>query len=858
MNDSHPDRGAAGHSARWLAAQNQCFASALDGAPVEGSLELLAAAAVDQLAGSRCAFYLEEESGAALRLVASAPGRGQAPASRVELRAGDGLAAPQILPDIQKEPRSDPLRQLAEAAGHRSLWSFPVQGSAGHPAGIALILFDAPSTPGAAQLAFARSLCATAAIIVGQGPERSAPEPGLATSRSREHGLSRPSANTDSDELLESILDLASDIMRSDFAAIHLIDGERGGSRLVASRNFGPGADSRPRGYPDGPVGPAQQQVERRIVADLARDRSVSSEQRAQYDRCGIRSFQSTPLKTVDGLPVGTISTYWRGPHRPADSELRQIDLLARQSADALERYRAQKSLRESRAQYRALFESMDEAYAVVEVLKDRMGQWDDFRFLEVNPAFMGHTGMPYPVGKTAREILGTPNPRWAELYGKVVDSGRPTRIEETEATLGRTFDLNLFALDRDRNRIAVLFTDVTERRRAEGALRQSEERKAFLLKLSDALSGATMARHVMETSARLLGDELEADRTVYSDIEGRTGRRVARLVAQHVRRGAPLPDSVEYDGKVGGWVRDQLRRGRPVVLADAAGDPRLDEETRALLLDVGIRALLAVPLLRDGLEAVHLGVHQGEPRQWSSGEVELVGDVAERTFGAAERLKSETMLRAEKRRQETLLAELQHRVRNTLAVVRSIVRRTGATSASFEEFERHLDGRLTAFARTQAYVTRDPEGSVDLELILRDELIAHAAGGHEHIRIRGPQVRLNAKQAETLGLAIHELTSNAIKHGALASDGNRIDVHWSLSGGDEMRTLTFAWREQVKDRQIPSPGRSGFGTELLERVLSYELDATTAIEFRPDGFSYRAEIPLPDHDPRFPGPSHR
>jgi PAS domain S-box-containing protein len=144
---------------------------------------------------------------------------------------------------------------------------------------------------------------------------------------------------------------------------------------------------------------------------------------------------------------------------------------------DIDDRKQAEAARRESEDRYRALFESMDEAYAVVEVLKDDDGHWADFRFLEVNQAFLKHTTMPWPVGKTATELLGSPNPRWAKLYGEVLDSGRPLRVEESEATLGLTFDLNIFSLDHERNRVAVLFTNISQRKKAEEALRESEER---------------------------------------------------------------------------------------------------------------------------------------------------------------------------------------------------------------------------------------------------------------------------------------------------------------------------------------------------------------------------------------------
>ena len=91
----------------------------------------------------------------------------------------------------------------------------------------------------------------------------------------------------------------------------------------------------------------------------------------------------------------------------------------------------------------------------------------------------------------------------------------------------------------------------------------------------------------------------------------------------------------------------------------------------------------------------------------------------------------------------------------------------------------------------------------------------------------------------------MHEWASNAIKHGALAGPANRVDVKWLLEGDGDERRLHLRWLETLTDRTLEIPQRSGFGTELLEKVMRYELDAEPEIEFRPDGLSYRVVIPL-------------
>ncbi|TQF33273.1 chemotaxis protein CheB [Bradyrhizobium sp. UNPA324] len=198
---------------------------------------------------------------------------------------------------------------------------------------------------------------------------------------------------------------------------------------------------------------------------------------------------------------------------------------------------------------------------------------------------------------------------------------------------------------------------------------------------------------------------------------------------------------------------------------------------------------------------------------------------------------------RAEER-QRLLLAELQHRVRNTLGVVRSIARRSAETSSTVEEYASHLDGRLNAFARTQALVTRDPESGVDLEFLVVEEFLAYNAREGEQMRVSGPKVRFQAKAAETFALAIHELATNALKYGALSRPGGRIEITWRLDEGRDPAALLFEWREHGGP-QVEPPPRKGFGTELLERTLAFELKGHTALAFNPAGLECAIAIPL-------------
>lgn len=197
--------------------------------------------------------------------------------------------------------------------------------------------------------------------------------------------------------------------------------------------------------------------------------------------------------------------------------------------------------------------------------------------------------------------------------------------------------------------------------------------------------------------------------------------------------------------------------------------------------------------------------------------------------------------------RQKLLMAELQHRVKNILAVVRSIFSRTIGPEARFGDVADHFRGRLDALARTQNVLARTPEGGLDLEEMMRDELLSHTAHDGEQIHMVGPPVRLRPKAAEAIGLAVHELVTNAAKYGALATSTGRITISWRVYDGGTGPRLAWVWREVGVTFDDAAPVRSGFGRELIEHGLPYELGATTVLEFGRDGVRCAIEMALSD-----------
>jgi len=187
------------------------------------------------------------------------------------------------------------------------------------------------------------------------------------------------------------------------------------------------------------------------------------------------------------------------------------------------------------------------------------------------------------------------------------------------------------------------------------------------------------------------------------------------------------------------------------------------------------------------------------------------------------------------------LMRELDHRMKNTLQVVQGVVRRTARGHRSVDTFETALLGRITTMARAHDLLARERWLGADLRTVVLQEIQPFEEG--RSVTVSGAPIRINPKGALAFALAIHELGTNAIKYGALSVPEGRLEIDWSLEGGEQDRLLVFNWRE-TNGPAVAMPERRGFGSLLLERSITYDLDGKTVLDFAPGGVRCRIEIP--------------
>lgn len=228
---------------------------------------------------------------------------------------------------------------------------------------------------------------------------------------------------------------------------------------------------------------------------------------------------------------------------------------------------------------------------------------------------------------------------------------------------------------------------------------------------------------------------------------------------------------------------------------------------------------------------------HRTLAGRWIRASGQIAFDKAGRPVRAVGTARDITSERAAREQEQLLLAELNHRVKNNLATVQSIAVQTARSATDLPGFVDIFEGRLGALARTHDVLTSKAWSAADLgEIVTRE---AQAYGGR--VVAQGPACALPPAQALALGMIVHELSTNAAKHGALAAPGGAVEVSWSVDAGK----VSLVWRERG-GASVLAPRPDGFGLRLMRRLAEGDLRGDLAIEREPEGIIARIAFRAP------------
>jgi PAS domain S-box-containing protein len=589
--------------------------------------------------------------------------------------------------------------------------------------------------------------------------------------------------------IYDHVLDAAIELMFADMGSMQVFHPERGELRLLAERGFHPQSAAYwewVRLDSGSACGMALSAGCRVIVSDIETcDAMVGTGDLDAYRWSDIRAVQSTPLLSRSGQLLGMISTHWRRPHRPTERELQPLDVLARQAADLIERNEVEKALRESREQLQRQADLLDQSHDAIFTWKIGGGinYWS--RGAEV---MYGYTSEE-AIGRSPHELLRTNSPipmvevevqtaREGSWYGELTHITREGRVITVESRHVRvSYGGEAYTLETNR--------DITARKQAEEALRKSEER------FRSSLLHSPLPVALFDDQEQVLGlSQSWLEQTGYS-------REELRCIKDWTDRAY---------GERSGEVREYIREVMPTE-ADAHSRERI------------IRT-------KDGRERLwnfvtsSLGTRSDGRRLF----ICVAQDVTER--------------KAHEEQVQLLMREVNHRAKNMLSLVLAIARQTSAREP--EHFIGRFTERVHALAANQDLLIRNDWKGVDAGDLVNAQLAHFSDLIGSRIIVHGPKLRLNAVAAQAIGLALHELATNAGKYGALSTDRGRVDVCWDTNSD----TLTMSWTERGGPPVTP-PKRRGFGSTVVASLAKTTVGGGVQLEFAPSGLVWRLTCPV-------------
>jgi len=550
------------------------------------------------------------------------------------------------------------------------------------------------------------------------------------------------------------------------------------------------------------------------VRPDTQSDPGLDAAARAAHAVLGAVSVADVPL-VKDGRLVAILFAHHGVARVWSDADLALMQETAERTWAAVERAQAQS---EREAAHTALTRQSRFVQTTLDALPDFVYAFDRaHRFVYVNRAMQELFGAD-PADLLGRSFadLDYPSDLAARLDGHLDTIFRTGVTIEDEVYFtsptgtGAYFHFRwgpVLADDGTVEQVVGVSRDTTGRHRLEARLRDSEERTAFLLRLSDAMRSLDDPDDIEATATRMLALHMGASRVLIGEFDD--GQ--IHIRRDHVQGVASLAGTYPIPS-LGVRALAAFERGEAFVVEDMGQAPDIDDATRAGWVQAGIAAQVGVGLFAGGRVAGVLCVHHAAPRHWSAADINLVREAAERTWAAIERVRAEQALKEADRRKDEFLATLAHELRNPLAPISNaiqLLRRQETPPAEERLFgivERQVR-QIVKLVDDLMEIARISRGKIELDRrplaladIVRDAVEAsrpQVERGHHHFDAVVPDAPLFVHgDAVRLTQVLTNLINNAAKY---TDAGGRIELLAQRSGAD------VALRVRDNGRGIPA-----------------------------------------------------
>jgi PAS domain S-box-containing protein len=563
---------------------------------------------------------------------------------------------------------------------------------------------------------------------------------------------------------------------------------------------------------------------------------------------------------------------------------------------------------------YRHLLENIEQGFCLIEMIYDEVGRASDYRFLEANRAFERHTGLYNAVGRTAFEVVPNLEPQWVETYARVAQTGAAFAFEQGSLAMGRLFKVDAVSIgEAGSHKVALIFSDITDRRQTELNLIKGEERLRIALEAAsmavwdwnfetgeNAWNGAMYSMlgvHPNTSSASYEGwalrvfpadlakveamfaDSLKAGGEYHAEYRVLGQRDEIRWVSARGRancdaegnviRSYGVMTDVTERNRVAEDIRRSETRYRRLFECAHDGVVILDADTRKIIdanpfmtkllgyehAELVGKELYEIGLLKDEaasremiaeLNRTNQIRYEDLPLESRTGrhqEVEVIANM----YNEGERPVIQCNIRdiTERKRAEEhvkmLMAEVNHRAKNLLAVVQAVANQT-AKEGTPATFSARLSERIVALAAGQDLLVRNQWQGVELSELIVSQLDHFRGLIGTRVLLDGPAAELTPDAAQGIGMALHELGTNAAKYGALSKGDGQVLIGWRITG-EVAPQFSMSWLERGGPKLI-MPTRVGFGQTVIGRMAQAAVQGAAEIKFAETGLSWSLSAP--------------
>ncbi len=581
---------------------------------------------------------------------------------------------------------------------------------------------------------------------------------------------------------LEFIVDTAIALSGADKGNIQVLDDKTNLMRIAAQRGFDASflAFFREVAPEDASACAAAMVSRKQMVVEDVLHSPLFAGQPSLSVMCDadVRAVQSTPLLSSSGSVCGMISTHYCCPRKATERELRLLNLLARLTADYLERKRAEGMIADSQLCMRAFLENS----AIVGWLKD-----EDLRFTFMSENFKKRFSAQDWLGKTDYDVW----PR--EIADQfrcndqaVLDSDAPVEAIE------RTLDTN--------GGVAWWFTNKFTYRNAAG--------RRYVGGLAVDITAWRAAVAQKSYLAAIVANSAEAIYSITPDQKVTSWNAAAERLFGH-----------RADDMIG----SSLAR---IIPADRVAE--MEEVLARLQQGEASQSFESVRLRKDG-QRIDVTM-----------AVSPIRDETGRVVGASMIVHDISEQKRALERERTLMREVNHRSKNMLSLVQAIARHTAASDPA--DFIARFEARLQSLYVAQNLLIKHDWNDVPLLDLVKLQLCHFSDMFGERISIGGPALRVRPKSAQAIGMALHELATNAAKYGSLSVEAGRVDICWTLGDVDGKSLFTLSWTESGGP-PVSEPERRGFGSDVTGRLLKLRFDAEVETDFAVDGLSWQLRV---------------